>query len=83
MIMDLLMMWPLLMWILAVMQGRLHEYSDALSLEERWMLKVTLEGIRGQGSRVHSAFKSASIITKIIVKYLRIKAKLIRGPLLI
>lgn len=78
MIMDLLMMWPLFMWILAVMLGHLHEYSDALSLEERWMLKVILEGIRGQESRVHSAFKS--IMTKITVKYLRITAKLERGP---
>lgn len=41
--MDLLMMWPLLMWIRAVMPGCPHEYSEALSLKERWMLKVTLE----------------------------------------
>lgn len=77
------MMWLLLVWILAVILGRLHEYSEALSLRERWMLKVTLEGNRGQGSRGNCAFKSASIISKITVKYLRIKAKLIGGPLLI
>lgn len=59
MIMDPLMMWPLLIWILAVMLGRLHEYSEALCLRERWTLKVTLEGIRGRGSRADSAFKSA------------------------
>lgn len=77
------MMWLLLIWILAVMRGRLHEYSEALSLRERWMLKVTLEGNRGRGSRADCAFKSASTISKITVKYLRIKAKLIEGPLLI
>lgn len=56
--MDPLMMWLLLMWILAVMLGRLHEYSDALSLKERWMLKVTLEGNRGHSLRAYSVFKS-------------------------
>lgn len=35
MIMDLLMMWPSLMWILAVMRGRQHEYSEASSPRER------------------------------------------------
>lgn len=67
MIMDLLMMWPLPIWISAVMRGRLHEYSEALSLGERWMLKVALEGTRGHGSRADSALKSASIISEITV----------------
>lgn len=62
--MDLLMMWPLLIWILAVMLGRPHEYSKALSLRERWLLKVTLEGNRGPDSRGDSAFESASVIGK-------------------
>lgn len=77
MIMDPLMMWPLLLWIFAVMLGRLHEYSE--SLKGRWLLKVISEGNRGQGS----AFISASIISKITVRYQRIKAKLNIGLLLI
>lgn len=33
--MDLLMMWPSFMWILAVMRGLQHEYSEASSPRER------------------------------------------------
>lgn len=66
--MDPLMMWPLLVWILAVMLGRRHEYSMALCLRERWLLNVILEGIRGQCLKADSAFQSASIISKITVK---------------
>lgn len=54
-----------------------------LCLSERWTLKVTLEGNGGQGLRTDSAFKSASVISGITAKYLRIKAKLITGRLLI
>lgn len=53
--MDLLMMWPLLVWILAVMLGRLHEYSGFVS-EREWMLKVTSEGNGGPKSLLR--FKS-------------------------
>lgn len=66
MIMDPLMMWPSLMWILAVMRGRQHEYSEAPSPRgrerESWTLKVTLEGNGGQDSGAGSAFKTASTI---------------------
>lgn len=83
MIMDPLMMWPLLIWIYAVMLGRLYEYSEALFLKERLMVKVTLEGNRGQGSSVYSAFKSASIISKITVKIPENQSKTYQRPLLL
>lgn len=82
MMMDLLMMWPLPVWIRAVMLSCPHEYSEALSLKDRWMLKVTLEGNKEQHSRVYSAFRSFPSSAKSQWKNLRIKAKLNRDLLL-
>lgn len=56
----------LVLWILVVMLGILHEYSEALSLRERWMLKDILEGNRGQGSNVYSALNQLPPSAKLL-----------------
>lgn len=58
MMMHLLMMWLLPVWIRAVMLSCPHEYSEALSLKDRWMLKVTSEGNREKHLGVYCAFRS-------------------------